>query len=90
MYRLSRNPDIIIRLSDDANIPILETNRDFRKYQAWLAEGNTPAPADPIVTPAPEDTDTTLEDLERVVRGLPGVNAATFAAAKRDRGKPVP
>lgn len=29
-------------------IPIEEKNRDYRKYLAWVAEGNSPPAADPI------------------------------------------
>jgi len=34
-------------------IPEAETNRDWRKYQEWLAEGNKPLPADPVYKPDP-------------------------------------
>ena len=44
MYQLKDGG--VIRLSDDANIPNDLNNRDWRKYQEWLAEGNDPLPMD--------------------------------------------
>jgi len=38
--------NVIQRTSDNAFIPKDEDNTDYQEYLEWLAEGNTPEPAD--------------------------------------------
>jgi hypothetical protein len=36
----------IKRLPDNAFIPVDESNFDYQQYLKWIAEGNTPLPAE--------------------------------------------
>lgn len=51
MYKLLPKTELgdakcFVRLSDNAFIPFDEGNVDYKAYLAWVAEGNTPEPAD--------------------------------------------
>jgi hypothetical protein len=51
MYKILKDPftneaSVIVRLFDNAAIPFDPANTDYQTYLKWLAEGNTPEPAD--------------------------------------------
>ena len=51
MYKYYKTSDglvnnCIIRLSDMVFIPFDPDNTDYQEYLEWVAEGNTPEPAD--------------------------------------------
>jgi hypothetical protein len=50
MYKLLKNIEgdvkSVLRIADSAAIPFDPANTDYQQYLAWLAEGNTPLPAE--------------------------------------------
>ena len=52
MYKLILNNlgkvTVIHRLTDNAFIPASDDNTDYQAYLAWVAQGNTPLPADEV------------------------------------------
>jgi hypothetical protein len=51
MYKLTQGTNVL--RSDGVSIPKDERNTDYQRYLAWLAEGNTPKPADPVAPVVP-------------------------------------
>jgi hypothetical protein len=49
MYKLLKADGIVcavLRLSDNASIPMNPDNTDYQAYLKWVAEGNTPEAAE--------------------------------------------
>jgi len=59
-YQLTQG-NLILRIADNAYIPPAEGNTDYQAYLAWLDEGNTPLPANPIPEPEPLTSQQKLE-----------------------------
>ena len=74
MYKLSPSGKCIIRIADNACIPIDQRNEMYAEYLVWLAEGNTPLPYDPPVVDPKEqsraDLAATDKEMARIAEDL--------------------
>jgi hypothetical protein len=80
MYKII---NIGVRRIDGAEIPSDPANRDWAEYLKWLAQGNTPLPADP--TPVAVDRVATLRTKLDELKGraqAPTTLAELIAALK--------
>ena len=55
MYKLIKDPilndtNIVVKITEGRiiSIPFAEDNRHYQEYLQWVAEGNTPEPADEV------------------------------------------
>jgi hypothetical protein len=64
MYMGQQNTAIL--RSDGACIPPDESNTDYQAYLKWLAEGNTPLPADELQLPVVEEATPVVEEATSV------------------------
>jgi hypothetical protein len=67
MYKIN-HLGTIMRIIDNASIPVDLGNADYQKYLDWIAAGNT-APMDPTPTPTAEQL--RYEQSREIVRNIP-------------------
>lgn len=87
-YKLKQN--CVIRLEDNAEIPMQETNQDYRDYLVFVADGGVPLPADEISIAALRSAK--LAEVNRLFQakadyltaGYPSAEKETWADQKRE------
>lgn len=84
MYKIQKDGSGVIRLADMACIPECKDNTDWREYQAWLAAGNKPEPAEPPEEIAERQArEAKQAQLEQIIRD----NLPSYAQVVSDVGK---
>jgi len=76
MYNLTVDPNTISKNNGDGSFTFFTpdlANTDYQQYLAWLEEGNTPLPADPIPEPEPLTAQQKLEAAGLTVEELKGL-----------------
>lgn len=83
-YQLLDGTSTVKRLADNAFIPAVPGNVDRRVYEAWLAEGNTPDPAEPLpIIPPMRDANQRLD--AGISAAQPSLDEATQASERTAR-----
>lgn len=86
MYKLTHT-DTIIRLSDMAYIPADVNNTDYQTYQTWLADGNTPQPAD--IPPVYHATSVSMRQARLQLLALGHLDTVDNAVAQMPRAAQI-
>lgn len=87
MFKLTDNPDIVVRIEDGAVIPM--GHRWWQDYEEWLAEGNTPQPADvPSLADVKATAQTAIDTLagqvrQKYITSVPGQEATYMEKARQ-------
>lgn len=70
----------VMRIEDGAFIPPDNANTDWRAYQKWIADGNTPLPQDPPPPPTQDEIDATAAKTYGKLAALKGMTPAQVQA----------